>query len=337
MEEGYKDCPYCAETIKAGAIKCKHCKSLLANNSSAEEVVIEQQVATNDIIKSKIKTNKHNNSNNYHIESNSCRECGTAIEGIENLCPQCGNHLEETTINNPSLHPTFSRDESQLENINEGLEEKSRKSDSSQTTEQTQGTSPGKSCSERFENNGRWFGGTVVGIPMIVITVQTISTGSGLIFGGLGVFIFVALGSLIGGVVGSAVGIIYDVKRDNLQLNLSDESQNSTALVSLRLGFLGLGVALISLISYVVWAVLDTHLPDTTYYSFQSLGGFAIISLFITTLLGFVTLLIGRKAWFDTKSHMAYKSIRLGMISFLYPIFLIVIIFPLLILILRPF
>ncbi len=43
MEEGYKDCSYCAETIKAGAIKCKHCKSFLASKDSIAKTYITHE------------------------------------------------------------------------------------------------------------------------------------------------------------------------------------------------------------------------------------------------------------------------------------------------------
>ncbi len=97
MEEGYKDCPYCAETIKAGAIKFKHCKSLLANISSSEKAVTEQQEVTNGINKPNSKINKQYNSYNDQIESSFCHECGSAIEGIDNYCPQCIIYLTWTS------------------------------------------------------------------------------------------------------------------------------------------------------------------------------------------------------------------------------------------------
>jgi hypothetical protein len=32
MHDTYSNCPYCGEEIKTGAIKCKHCKSMIGEN-----------------------------------------------------------------------------------------------------------------------------------------------------------------------------------------------------------------------------------------------------------------------------------------------------------------
>jgi len=50
-KDGYQVCPYCAETIKYGASKCKHCHSMLAVNLSSpveKDIINDADVELND-------------------------------------------------------------------------------------------------------------------------------------------------------------------------------------------------------------------------------------------------------------------------------------------------
>jgi len=60
-DENYKKCPFCAEEIKADAIKCKHCKTNLnepATTPQNEQKQISSFVEVADKLTKKVKKSK---------------------------------------------------------------------------------------------------------------------------------------------------------------------------------------------------------------------------------------------------------------------------------------
>ena len=51
MNSDEKECPFCGETIKLVAIKCKHCQSVLNDFTEVEPVKTESQIEKNTKIR----------------------------------------------------------------------------------------------------------------------------------------------------------------------------------------------------------------------------------------------------------------------------------------------
>jgi hypothetical protein len=84
MNNDEKNCPYCGETIKAVAIKCKHCQSDLSAPAAKETVETK--------------------SNNEDIN---CRYCGEVNVGTAITCKKCKLQLNNTLITDAPIKYSF--------------------------------------------------------------------------------------------------------------------------------------------------------------------------------------------------------------------------------------
>ena len=84
MNTDEKNCPYCGETIKAVAIKCKHCQSDLISTSAKETVETK--------------------SNNEDIN---CRYCGEVNVGTAITCKKCKLELKNTLTTDAPIKYSF--------------------------------------------------------------------------------------------------------------------------------------------------------------------------------------------------------------------------------------
>lgn len=104
MDDDLKTCPYCAETIKAAAIKCKHCKSDLIAGPQALAGVTGLGQSNVPI----------NLPNREELNCPKCQNCNRVLPAGSYYCDTCGSFLSvNSSIKSLSLladHPEIEGD-----------------------------------------------------------------------------------------------------------------------------------------------------------------------------------------------------------------------------------
>jgi len=91
----YKNCPHCDEEIKMTALKCKYCKSLLYNQSLANNNMTKKAYKLNEPVNEIFSTkleDEHSKDfkNNRAPQITECFNCGKALKPNANFCTDCG-------------------------------------------------------------------------------------------------------------------------------------------------------------------------------------------------------------------------------------------------------
>lgn len=98
MTDEKTTCPYCKEDIKADAIKCKHCHSMLAENRPAHEGVCPfcKEAINPEAIKCK------------HCKSSLLKEKSTGCGCSSRLLTELSSDEDNVEFTNTLLQPSFS-------------------------------------------------------------------------------------------------------------------------------------------------------------------------------------------------------------------------------------